>query len=147
MNYCLNTKASDDVCLSTPEIKSGKVKIIYLSPEGLATAKVRETLSSSELKISCMLMQSASGMLPVTSMLTAKRSPLTFRFLTRPSTLRMEPMQKTRMLSVQNLCIPIIWQLALLTSPTPATTWVPLKVIRQTLPGILLVLSRLVTMN
>lgn len=35
------------------EIKNGKVKIVYVSPEGLATNRVREILQDSSLNISC----------------------------------------------------------------------------------------------
>ena len=39
MNYCLNTKASDDVCLSTPEIKSGKPEGCILFTSGIKSRK------------------------------------------------------------------------------------------------------------
>ena len=39
MNYCLNTKASDDVCLSTPEIKSGKLEGCILFTSGIKSQK------------------------------------------------------------------------------------------------------------
>ena len=56
----LNSSLSTEQYFSTvDEIKSGKVKIIYVSPEGLATAKVREILSSSELKVSCITVDEA----------------------------------------------------------------------------------------
>ena len=41
------------------EIKSGDVKIVYVSPEGLATSRIREILSSPELKISCITVDEA----------------------------------------------------------------------------------------
>ena len=49
----------EEYCNSTNEIKSGKVKIVYVSPEGLATSKIRELLSSPELKISCITIDEA----------------------------------------------------------------------------------------
>ena len=39
MNYCLITKASDDVCLSTPEIKSGKPKGCIPYTSGIKSRK------------------------------------------------------------------------------------------------------------
>ena len=41
------------------EIKNGKTKIVYLSPEGLATGKIRELLSQPELNISCITVDEA----------------------------------------------------------------------------------------
>ena len=56
----LNSSLSwDDYCKATNEIKAGQVKIVYVSPEGLATTKIRELLSSSELKISCITIDEA----------------------------------------------------------------------------------------
>ena len=56
----LNSSLSwEDYCSTVDEIKSGKVKIIYVSPEGLATNKIRELLSSPELKISCITIDEA----------------------------------------------------------------------------------------
>ena len=56
----LNSSLSwEDYCKSTDEIKSGQVKIIYVSPEGLATQRIRELLSSPELKIACITIDEA----------------------------------------------------------------------------------------
>lgn len=56
----LNSALSREEYFSTvDDIKSGKVKIIYVSPEGLATTRIRELLSSSELKISCITIDEA----------------------------------------------------------------------------------------
>ena len=56
----LNSSLSwEDYCKATDEIKAGKVKIIYVSPEGLATSKIRELLSGPELKISCITIDEA----------------------------------------------------------------------------------------
>ena len=56
----LNSSLSwEDYCATVDDIKSGNVKIIYVSPEGLATSKIRELLSSSELKISCITIDEA----------------------------------------------------------------------------------------
>ena len=56
----LNSSLSwEDYCATVDDIKSGNVKIIYVSPEGLATSKTRELLSSPELKISCITIDEA----------------------------------------------------------------------------------------
>ena len=56
----LNSSLSwEDYCATVNDIKSGNVKIVYVSPEGLATAKIRELLSSPELKISCITIDEA----------------------------------------------------------------------------------------
>ena len=49
----------DEYCQKTDEIKSGQIKIVYVSPEGLATQKIRDLLSSPELKISCITIDEA----------------------------------------------------------------------------------------
>ncbi len=49
----------EEYCQATDEIKSGKVKIVYVSPEGLATSKIRELLSAPDLKISCITIDEA----------------------------------------------------------------------------------------
>lgn len=41
------------------EIKSGQIKIVYVSPEGLNTTKVRDILSDSTLNISCITVDEA----------------------------------------------------------------------------------------
>lgn len=41
------------------EIKNGDVKIVYVSPEGLATSRVREILTDSTLNISCIAVDEA----------------------------------------------------------------------------------------
>ena len=49
----------EEYCTAIKEIKSGKVKIIYVSPERLASAKTRELLSSADLKIACITIDEA----------------------------------------------------------------------------------------
>ncbi len=44
---------------ATNAIKENKVKIVYISPEGLATSKIRELLSSPDLTISCITIDEA----------------------------------------------------------------------------------------
>ena len=44
---------------SVADIKSGAVKIVYVSPEGLATSRVREILSDSTLNVSCITVDEA----------------------------------------------------------------------------------------
>ena len=41
------------------DIQSGNVKIVYVSPEGLATEKVREIFNNSEIKVSCLTIDEA----------------------------------------------------------------------------------------
>lgn len=41
------------------EIKSGQTKILYVSPEGLASQRIRELLSAPEIKISCITIDEA----------------------------------------------------------------------------------------
>lgn len=41
------------------DIKSGNVKIVYVSPEGLATSRVRDVLSESDLNVSCITIDEA----------------------------------------------------------------------------------------
>ena len=56
----LNSSLSwEEYCRTIDEILAGKVKIVYVSPEGLATQKIRELLSSPELKISCITIDEA----------------------------------------------------------------------------------------
>ncbi len=56
----LNSSLSwEDYCTTVNDIKSGNVKIIYVSPEGLASNKIRELLTSPELKISCITIDEA----------------------------------------------------------------------------------------
>lgn len=56
----LNSSLSwEEYCHATDEIKAGKVKIIYVSPEGLATQRIRELLSSPDLKIACITIDEA----------------------------------------------------------------------------------------
>lgn len=43
----------DDYVKATDEIKKGNVKIVYISPEGLATNRIRELFSYPNVKISC----------------------------------------------------------------------------------------------
>lgn len=56
----LNSSLSWEEYKSTiDEIHSGQVKMVYVSPEGLATSKVREILSSSDMPISCITIDEA----------------------------------------------------------------------------------------
>ena len=56
----LNSSLSKEEYFATvDEIKGGKVKIIYVSPEGLATSRVREILSDSTLNISLIAVDEA----------------------------------------------------------------------------------------
>ena len=56
----LNSSLSwEEYCKATDEIKAGQVKILYVSPEGLATQRIRELLSASELKIACITIDEA----------------------------------------------------------------------------------------
>lgn len=41
------------------EIKSGKTKIVYISPEGLATTKIRELFTEADIPISCITIDEA----------------------------------------------------------------------------------------
>lgn len=49
----------EDYCKTTAEIREGKVKIVYVSPEGLASSKIRELLTSPDLKIACITIDEA----------------------------------------------------------------------------------------
>ena len=56
----LNSSLSWEDYLKTVEkIKSGEVKIVYVSPEGIATSKIREVLSSPEVQVSCITIDEA----------------------------------------------------------------------------------------
>ena len=56
----LNSSLSwEDYIAAVDEIKSNKVKIVYVSPEGLATARIREILSSPDIKVSCITIDEA----------------------------------------------------------------------------------------
>ncbi len=56
----LNSSLSwEEYCTAVNDIKSGQVKIVYVSPEGLATSRIRELLGSPELKISCITIDEA----------------------------------------------------------------------------------------
>ena len=54
-----STQSWEEYCKTIDEIKSGQIKIIYVSPEGLATNKIRELISSPELEISCITIDEA----------------------------------------------------------------------------------------
>ena len=43
----------------TEEIRQHKVKIVYISPEGLSTGRIRELLSSESVKVSCITIDEA----------------------------------------------------------------------------------------
>lgn len=50
----LNSSLSwEEYSKTAEEIISGNVKIVYVSPEGIATSKIKEILSSPKIKISC----------------------------------------------------------------------------------------------
>lgn len=56
----LNSSLSwEEYCTAVNDIKAGQVKIVYVSPEGLATNRIRELLGSPELKISCITIDEA----------------------------------------------------------------------------------------
>ena len=54
-----STQSWEEYCKTIDEIKSGQIKIIYVSPEGLATNKICELLSSPNLEISCITIDEA----------------------------------------------------------------------------------------
>lgn len=49
----------EDYKESVNDIRRGKVKIVYISPEGLATEKIRDLLSEPQIKISCITVDEA----------------------------------------------------------------------------------------
>lgn len=56
----LNSSLSwDEYLQAVDEIKNGKTKIVYISPEGLATEKIRNILTAPEIKISCITIDEA----------------------------------------------------------------------------------------
>ena len=56
----LNSSLSwDDYKKSMDEIRNGQVKMIYVSPEGLSTEKIRTLLSSPEIKVNCITIDEA----------------------------------------------------------------------------------------
>ncbi|MBO4639132.1 MAG: DNA helicase RecQ [Treponema sp.] len=56
----LNSSLSwDDYKKSMNEIRNGQVKMIYVSPEGLSTEKIRSLLSSPEIKVNCITIDEA----------------------------------------------------------------------------------------
>ena len=56
----LNSSLSwEEYLQAVDDIKNARVKIVYVSPEGLATGKIRELLSSPEIKISCITIDEA----------------------------------------------------------------------------------------
>lgn len=56
----LNSSLSwEEYLQAIDEIKNGQIKILYVSPEGLATQKIRELLSAPEIKISCITIDEA----------------------------------------------------------------------------------------
>ncbi len=54
-----STQSWEEYCDAVNNIKSGEIKIVYVSPEGLATNRIRELLSSPELKIACITIDEA----------------------------------------------------------------------------------------
>ena len=56
----LNSSLSwEEYCNTIDEILAGKVKIVYVSPEGLASSKIRELLTNPQLKIACITIDEA----------------------------------------------------------------------------------------
>lgn len=56
----LNSSLSwEDFLQTVDEIKSGNVKIVYVSPEGIATNRIREILCSPQIKVSCITVDEA----------------------------------------------------------------------------------------
>ena len=49
----------DDYKKSMDEIRNGQVKMIYVSPEGLSTERIRTLLSSPEIKVNCITIDEA----------------------------------------------------------------------------------------
>lgn len=49
----------NDYLEAVNEIKNGNVKIVYVSPEGLATSRIRELFSSENVKVSCITIDEA----------------------------------------------------------------------------------------
>ncbi|MCR4579980.1 MAG: DNA helicase RecQ [Treponema sp.] len=49
----------EEYLTAVEEIKKGEVKILYVSPEGLSTGKIRDLLSSEAVKISCITIDEA----------------------------------------------------------------------------------------
>jgi len=49
----------EEYLAAAKEIKNGEVKIVYVSPEGLSSGKIRELLSSEDVKISCITIDEA----------------------------------------------------------------------------------------
>ena len=49
----------DDYKKSMNEIRNGQVKMIYVSPEGLSTERIRSLLSSPEIKVNCITIDEA----------------------------------------------------------------------------------------
>ncbi len=49
----------EDYLCAANEIKQGEVKIVYVSPEGLSTGRIRELLSSAEVEVSCFTIDEA----------------------------------------------------------------------------------------
>ena len=54
-----STQSWEEYCDAVNNIKSGEIKIVYVSPEGLATNRILELLSSPELKIACITIDEA----------------------------------------------------------------------------------------
>lgn len=54
-----STLTWDEYKTTVDEIKSGAVKIVYVSPEGLATSRVRDLFSEADLPISCITIDEA----------------------------------------------------------------------------------------
>lgn len=54
-----STLSWDDYLATVSEIKNNKVKLVYVSPEGLATSRIRELLSSPDITVSCVTIDEA----------------------------------------------------------------------------------------
>ena len=56
--FLISSLSWEDYLKTVEKIKSGEVKIVYVSPEGIATSKIREVLSS-PVKVSCITIDEA----------------------------------------------------------------------------------------
>ena len=54
-----STLSWDDYLATVSEIQNNKVKLVYVSPEGLATSRIRELLSSPDITVSCVTIDEA----------------------------------------------------------------------------------------
>lgn len=54
-----STLSPTEYTKATENIRNGKIKIVYVSPEGLATKRIRDIFANSELKVSCITVDEA----------------------------------------------------------------------------------------